>query len=135
MAEAISDRIRSALAGANADCLVDSRHKDLAVTDPAGMSRLLDRVDRAIDEGIFHDDFYFYLREKVDDVFGPAIELGVAFLAAKTLGLGDGDPLDPDFVKRLLHLIELEGLDDRFDFLHPRLVFLGRSTVLAVHPA
>src|SRR5262249_46491587 len=124
--------VRPVLGCADSDGFGDCRHQDLAVIDPPGMSRLLDRVDRAINERILHDDFDLYLREEVDDVFGPAIEFGVAFLAAKTLGLGDGDSLDPDFVKRLLHLIELEGLDDRFDFLHLRLVFLGWSTVLAV---
>ncbi len=41
-----------------------------------------------------------------------------ALLAAEALGLGYRDAPDPDLVERLLHLVELEGLDDRFDFLN-----------------
>ncbi|MNL78783.1 hypothetical protein D3C87_2052540 [compost metagenome] len=40
------------------------------------------------------------------------------FLAAEAFRLENGDALKPDLLKRLLHLIELEGLDDRFDLLH-----------------
>jgi hypothetical protein len=39
-------------------------------------------------------------------------------LAAETLHLGDGEPGDADFGERLAHLVELERLHDRFDFLH-----------------
>ena len=42
----------------------------------------------------------------------------MALLAAEALGLGDGDAGDADLVQRLLHLVELERLDDRFDLLH-----------------
>src|SRR5439155_23418220 len=93
------DGIRAALAGADTDRLVDRRDKDLAVADPAGMRRLLDRLDRALDQRLLHDDLDLHLRQKVDHVFGPAIELGVALLAAEPLGLGDRDPLDADLVK------------------------------------
>src|SRR6516165_3301972 len=55
----------------------------------------------------------------------------MAFLATETLRLGDGDPLDPDFVKRFLHLVELEGFDDRLDLLHRPLVSISQGTVLA----
>jgi len=60
----------------------------------------------------------FTLGRKSDDVLGPAIELGMALLAPETLGLGHRDALNADLVQSFLHLVELEGLDDRFDFLH-----------------
>ena len=63
-------------------------------------------------------DLDLHLGQEVDDVFGAAIELGVALLAAEALGLGDGDALQPDFLQRLLHLVELERLDDGFDLFH-----------------
>jgi hypothetical protein len=47
-----------------------------------------------------------------------AIEVGMAFLPPETLGLGDGDALQSDFLKRLFHLVELERLDDGFYFFH-----------------
>jgi len=42
----------------------------------------------------------------------------VALLAAEALDLDHGDPGNADVVKRVLHVVELEGLDDRFDLLH-----------------
>ena len=42
----------------------------------------------------------------------------MTLLAAEPLGLRHGDALKPDLLKRLLHLVELEGFDDRFDLLH-----------------
>ena len=65
-----------------------------------------------------HDHLELHLGQEIDDVFGAAIELGVALLAAEALGLGHGDARDADFVQRLLHLVELERLDDRFDLFH-----------------
>ena len=42
----------------------------------------------------------------------------MALLPPEALGLGDGDAGYADFMQRFLHLIELEGLDDRFDLFH-----------------
>jgi hypothetical protein len=42
----------------------------------------------------------------------------MALLPAEAFRLGHGEALDPDLVQRLLHLVELEGLDDRFDLFH-----------------
>jgi hypothetical protein len=42
----------------------------------------------------------------------------MAFLAAETLGLGHGDALQSDFLQGFLHFVELEGLNDRLNFLH-----------------
>jgi hypothetical protein len=64
------------------------------------------------------NDFDLHLRQKVNDVFGAAIELRVALLATETLGFGDSDALQADFLKGFLHFIKLEGLDDRFDLFH-----------------
>src|SRR5579872_273765 len=113
-----SDRVRAALAGADADRFLDGRDEDLAVADPAGMRRVLDRLDRTLDHRLFHDDLDLHLGQEVDDVFGATVQLGMTLLPAKTLGLGHGDPLDPDFVKSLLHLIKLERLNDRLDLFH-----------------
>src|SRR3546814_13602544 len=58
------------------------------------------------------------LGEKIDDIFSAAIKLGMPLLPAEALGLGDGDAGHADFVKGLLHFIQLERLDDRLDFFH-----------------
>src|SRR5438132_5213305 len=107
------------------------------------MRRLLDRLDRPLDQRFLHHDLDLYLRQKVDHVFGAAIEVGMAVLAAETLGLGDGNSLDADFVKSLLHHVQLEGFDDRLDLLHRLPIFLSargaglatRSSITHATPA
>src|SRR5947199_6355912 len=86
-----SDRVRAALAGADPDRLVDRHHENLAVADAPGMGGLLDRLDGALDHRILHHHLDLHLGQEIDDVLRPAIELGMALLAAKALGLGDGD--------------------------------------------
>ena len=94
------------------------RHENLAVADASGVGGLLDRLDRALEQRIVEHDFDLHLGQEVDDVFGAAIELGVALLAAEALGFGHGHARMPISCKRLLHLVELERLDDRFDLFH-----------------
>ena len=108
----LSDRVEPAFAGADADRLLDCGDEDLAVADAAGLRRIADRFDRAVDELVRQHDLDLHLGQEVDDVFGAAIEFGVAFLAAESLGLGDGDALQPNLLQRLLHLVELEWFDD-----------------------
>src|SRR6266852_5099303 len=59
-----------------------------------------------------------HLGEKIDDVFGPAIEFGMPFLPTEALGFGNGDPLQSDLLQRFLHFVEFEGFDHRLDLLH-----------------
>ena len=58
------------------------------------------------------------LGQEIDDVLGAAIELGVALLAAEALDFGHGEAGDADLRQRFAHLVELERLDDGFDFFH-----------------
>src|SRR3546814_9931809 len=109
---------RAALAGADADGLLDRADEDLAVADAPGMGGLLDGLHRALDQVVPQDDLDLHLGQEIDDVLGAAVELGVAFLAAEALGLGHRDALDADLVQGFLHLVQLERLDDRFDLLH-----------------
>src|ERR1700680_1769886 len=97
-----SDRVRTALTGADADRFLDRRNEDLAVTDAAGVGGLLNGLHSALDERILHDHLDLHLRQKVDHVLSPAIELGMPFLAAEAFCLGDGDSLNPDFMKSFL---------------------------------
>src|SRR5271169_785668 len=53
----------------------------------------------------------------------------MALLPAKSFGLGHGDAFDADLMERLLHLVELEGLDDGFDLFHRRSISLRRAPV------
>jgi hypothetical protein len=42
----------------------------------------------------------------------------MALLPAEALHLGDRDSRHTDFVQRVLHIVQLERLDDGFDLLH-----------------
>jgi hypothetical protein len=112
------DGVVVALAGPDAHDAFDGDDEDLAVADAAGLRRLAmastTRSTRLSD----HHDFELHLGQEIDDVFGTAIQFGVALLAAETLGLGNGDAGCPDLVKGFLHFVELERLDDRFDLFH-----------------
>ena len=77
-----------------------------------------DRLDDIVDEAVLDHDLDLHLGQEVDHIFGAAVELGVALLPAEALHLGHGDAGDARVVKRVLHVVELERLDDRFDLLH-----------------
>src|ERR671913_2259956 len=82
------------------------------------MGRAADRLDGLFDHLVLDDELELHLGQEVDDIFGAAVELGMALLAAEALGLEHGNTLETDLIEGVLHLIELEGLDDRFDLLH-----------------
>ena len=68
-------------------------------------------------DGDIEPDF----RHETHLVFGAAIELGVAALAAVAFDFGDRYPLDPDSGQRLPHLLELVRFDDGNNILHSAL--------------
>ena len=80
----------------------------------------------AVHQVVGADHLDLHLGQEVHDVFGAAVELGMALLPPEALGLDDGQALQPDLVQRVLHLVELEGLDDGLDLLH-RLRFAIRA--------
>src|SRR5512143_448016 len=72
----------AALSGADPHHLLDGGHEDLAVPDLARARRLDDRLDRALDEAVGHDQLDLHLGQEVDDVLRAAVELRVPFLPA-----------------------------------------------------
>src|SRR5262249_13983545 len=116
-----SNGIASGLAGADADRLFHRRHEDLAIADPAGLGGLLDGFERLGEHFLAEHDLKFHFGQEVDDVFRAAVKLGVALLPTKSLGFYNRDALQADLLQGLLHLVELEGLDDGLDLLHARL--------------
>ena len=117
-AGSVSDGVCATIAGADAHRLLDVHDEDLAVADPPGLRRFRDRLDDIVDQAVLDDDLDLHLGQEVDDIFGPAIELRMALLPAEALHLGDGDSGNARIVKGVLHVVELERLDDRFDFFH-----------------
>src|SRR5690242_9143570 len=108
----------AALASANSYRVVDPRHEDLAIADAAGMGRGANRLHGLLDHLIFDDQFDLYLGQEVDNILSAAIELGMTLLPAEPFGLQHGDALQADLIECVFDLVELEGLDDRFDLLH-----------------
>src|SRR5665213_2560934 len=123
-----SDGVEPGLAGPDANGFLDVGDENLAVADPPGLRRAADGVDRPLYQVIADHDLDLHLGQKVDDVLRAAIEFGVAFLPSKTLGFGHGDPLQSHLLKRFFHLVELERLDDGFDFFTERLPGHFRSS-------
>src|SRR5689334_20561337 len=113
-----SDRVHSGLTGADAHDFLDIGDEDLAVADTAGLGRLADGFDGAFDRVVAEHDLDLHLRQEIDDIFGATIEFGMAFLTSEALGLGYGDTLQSGLLKRFLHFVQLEWLDDRFDLFH-----------------
>src|SRR5215471_4162475 len=118
-----SNGVAAALAGPDADDLVDREHEDLPVTDSAGLGRFLDgfhHINHLLLVLLPNDDLELHLRKKIDDVLGPAVQLRVTLLPSEPFHLADGEALDADRRQALLHLVQLEGFDDRLDFFHVR---------------
>src|SRR5690606_29343602 len=122
--------VRARFSGSDADCLLDRRYEDLAVTDAPGFGRPLNGLDGLVEQLVGNHDLDFYFGQKVDDVLGAPVELGVPLLTSEAFGLEDRYALQADLLKSLFHFIELEGFDDCFDLLHP---FLPDGCLLARH--
>src|SRR6266542_3692036 len=115
-----SDRCFAGLAGANAHDLLDRSDEDFPVADLSRSRRFDDRFDGALDQIVGDDHLDLDLGQEIYDVLRTAVELGMALLAAETLNLRHREPADADIGERFAHLVELERLDDGFDFFHCR---------------
>ncbi len=69
-------------------------------------------VDDLVDLLARDRDFDANLRQEIHGVFGAAINLHVALLAAIAFDLGHGHAVNADAGERVAHLVELEGFDD-----------------------
>src|ERR1044071_6967706 len=102
------DCIRSSFPRPDPDHIFYIEHENFPVADATGTRGLENRLHCRLDLIRQEDDLDFDLGQEVNDILGAAVQLGVAFLAAEPLRLGDGDPLDTDLMKRLFHLVKLE---------------------------
>jgi len=103
---------RYRLAGANAQRVIDRRHKNLAIPDLAGAApEVMTANSLAASSEIPRSRSAAWA--EIHDLFGAAIDLGMALLPAVALHLGHGHAVDADGGKRLADLVQLEGFDDR----------------------
>src|SRR4051812_18904031 len=112
------ERVRPSLPRAHPDQLVHRRGPHLAVADLPGRRRLRDHVDHVRRVIVGDHDVEADLRHEVDPVLGSAVDLRVPLLTAVAADLADGQTLDTEGLERLLHVLELERLDDSGDELH-----------------
>src|SRR6266496_367425 len=94
------------------------KNENFSIPDLAGLSRGHDHADRFVHHVVGEHDFHFHLWQEIHGVFTAAINLGVAFLPAEPLYFRDGHPFDAELGECLFDLLELERLDDRFQFFH-----------------
>src|SRR5690348_8697937 len=119
-----SDRFRAALAGADADAVLQRQDEDLAVADATlgpGAAGLHDGVHRRLDEVLVDGDLQLHLAEQVHRQLVAAVHLRVALLPAEALDVDDGQAEDLDLVEGLL-----DGLDrksTRLNSSHPSISY------------
>ncbi len=82
------------------------------------MSGALDRLDSTLGKLVGRHNFDFHFRQEIDHILSAAIEFRVSFLTAKSADIRHRHALQPDLVQRFLHIVELERLYNRLDFLH-----------------
>ena len=78
--------IGAGFAGTDSNHLLQIEDEYLAVADFAGVRRLGDRFQHNVQLLIGHGDLELDLGQKIHDIFGAAIQLGMALLSAKSSG-------------------------------------------------
>lgn len=114
------ERVFVAVAGADANDLLDGADEDFAVADLAGASRVGNGVNDFINLRVFDGDFDFDLRQKVDGVFGATVAFDVTLLAATTANVGNGHTHDADIGEGTFDILQLMGAYYGFYEFHIR---------------
>jgi hypothetical protein len=112
------DRSSTGLTGSDTDRFLNGAHKNLTITDLAGVGGFHDRVLYSVQLRIVYDDLNLHFWQKIDSVFTAPIDLSVSFLASKSLHFRDGHSLDSNLGERLFDVLEFKGLNNGFYFLH-----------------
>src|SRR5580692_11856817 len=94
-----SDGVDAGFPSSDPDGFFDVRDEDFAVADPPGLGGATDRLNGFFNHVIAEHNLDLHLGEKIDNIFSAAIELGVPFLAPKSLGLGDCNSLKTNFLE------------------------------------
>ena len=105
----------ASLVVADADSFVNVAYEDFAVADAAGAGGTEDGLNHFVLELVANHDFQLGFRDEVNGVFAAAVELGVAFLAAVSAGLEDGDAFNAGLNERGFDIVKFERLDNGFD--------------------
>src|SRR5262249_55744074 len=107
-----------ALAGSDPQRFLERRDKHLPVADAAGAGGRGDQRNDSFGHVVGHDDLDLHFWQEIDRVFVTAIHLGVTLLSTEAPDLAHGHADDAGRRERVLHVVELERLDDRLDPFH-----------------
>src|SRR5207244_3928518 len=88
------------------------------------------RSHNFVGASVGHNQLHFHLRKQIDLVLLAAIDLRVSLLAAVPAYFRYGHAVNTDAQQRVLHFIQLVGLDNRFDFLHSLALPFPRVTIM-----
>src|SRR5215204_4158003 len=113
-----SEGVGPGLPGPDPPDVVDWHDPYLAVADLAGASRFDELLDHPVDIAVVDEDLDPDLGHEVDGVLGAAVDLRVPALTAETLDVGDREALHAEVLDGVLHVVDLERLDDAHDELH-----------------
>src|SRR5579884_466768 len=108
----------AALAGADADGLLDRGDEDLAVADLAGARRLQGDFDDLLRPVVGDHDLDLDFWQEIDNVGVAAILLRAAALPPIAAHVGDGHADDANGGKRLLDLVNFHRSDNALDLFH-----------------
>src|SRR5712692_6336524 len=100
-----SDGLFAALSCTDADDLLHGCDEDFPIANATRLGRSYDRFVDHVFQVVRDDYFYLGFGEKVNDVFGATIELGMAALPSKAAHFTDGHTLDARGVEFFLHLV------------------------------
>src|SRR6267378_2584036 len=118
LARSRSHRGVAMLTGPNPDCVVETRHEDLAVPDRARLGGARDERHHFVHQPVRNDDLDLHLRQEVHGVFPAAVHLGVSLLPTEAADLAHRHADHAGTGERFLDLVQLERLDDRLDLRH-----------------
>jgi hypothetical protein len=109
----VLDCARVAFIRPNTHDLHEFGHKNLSITDFAGLGRVDDCLDDLVGQGIHDGDFNFCLGYELDGIFGTPVDFGVTTLPTEAANVGNGDALHAHVAYCLANVIELERFDNR----------------------
>jgi hypothetical protein len=93
--------------------------KDRAITDAPCPGSFHNCLHDQVCNVVWDDNVYLGFGEEVHHVFRATVEFGMAALSPKAPHLTDRHPLHASGVELLFDLVQLEGLNERFDFFIP----------------
>src|SRR5213078_1291038 len=131
------DRLRPALAGADADAVLQRQDENLAVADAAfrpGAARLHDRVNGRFDEILVDRHLQPHLVQQVHRQLMAAIDLGMTLLPTKAAAVDHRQAKDLDLVERLLDGFDFRGRNDGDDEFHVRPRWMRAGEMLSCYP-